>query len=332
MRLSAPAALHINALLTTLFARSWELVAPALSDTGGDRLASHAVSKFLKDPYVLSLLKSPSNAFEPPTARSQGDFETKTAAINVTPTPNDKYDIETVKKDAKWLSKCVNINEVAALRVVVVELQSRPHSHLIGPLSSQDVVNVREAAGSGSVLATVDPSSIPDAEASWTIFEKEASRRSRLLTSYLSERRYFMMTADYFLSFLLKGKRPSATAGSVDDDLRQDALAAYGLRKGPDRDGQAAQPLLSTHLEMFSACIRRSQMSIETVFKDADVLSDDLQLDWIRTSLIEAVHCLTLVLQMLNFSCDGFASVSIASRWFQIMGDYRFLDQLWFVS
>lgn len=269
--------------------------------------------------------------FEPPTARSQADFETKTAAIHVTPTPNEKYDIAAVKRDAAWLSKCANINEVTALRIVVVELQSRPQSHLAGPLSGQDVANIREAAGSADVLAAIDPTSIPDAEEFWKEFERASSKRRRLLATYLSERRYFMMSADCFTSFMLHGKGPSPAPDAV-DTLRQDVLAAYGLRTDPDRAAANLLALLSAYLEMLPTCIQRSQTAIDSVFKDADSLSDQLQFEWARTALVEAVHCMTVIFQILDISSDRFASASVAARWFEIMRDCNFLDQLCYVS
>jgi nuclear pore complex protein Nup188 len=96
----------------------------------------------------------------------------------VTPNPTEKFDIKIIKEDALWLSKNASINEVDALRAVVVEHLSQSHSHLTGPLSKQDVLNVQEAAGvssaqASSVFGPVDVSAAPDAETIWSDFEKE---------------------------------------------------------------------------------------------------------------------------------------------------------------
>jgi len=323
----------LDGSMLTLPCRPWRSIASALSDGSSDRLTGRAVSNFLKDAYVLSLVKSPARVFDPPSAQSKTDFETKTAAINVTPTPNDRYDIRAIKEDAAWLSQCVNIGEVAALRIVAVELQSRPQSHLTGPLSSQDVVNIREAAGSdgltpSSVLAAVDITAVPDAAALWSQFDKQESRRSRLLSTYLSERRYFMMSVDYIISLMLQSEWPASTPDSV-RSLHKDILeAAYGLGQDADIDAQALMPVLSTYLETLQACIRRCHASVDSVFKDQAAISDDLAFDWVRTSLTEAVHCMTVVFQILDLSSDGFATSNTASRWFQIMEEWGFLDSL----
>ncbi len=184
--------------------------------------------------HVHKLLKKPSTAFASPTAQSKSDFETKTAAINITPTPDERYDIRKIKEDAQWLSKATKINEVAALRIVVVEFQSRADAHLNGPLSTQDVANIQQAAGARgfarprvcSQLSTRRVSRMR--EVLWADFEKDLTRRRRLLTVYLSERRHFMSSLDNLMSFLFYSKIPS-TASQVEPLRKNLGLALFRL-------------------------------------------------------------------------------------------------------
>ncbi|KAG4218397.1 hypothetical protein PC116_g33123, partial [Phytophthora cactorum] len=135
---------------------SWKLLASALTDPSGHRQSSSAVVDYLTDPLVQSFFTQPGSAFDPPSDKSPHNaaFVKKTAAIQVTPAPNDKYDINTIKEDALWLSKNARINEIAALRVVVIEFQSRPRNQLLGPISNQDVASLREAAGASNAQTT----------------------------------------------------------------------------------------------------------------------------------------------------------------------------------
>ncbi|KAH8895115.1 hypothetical protein GQ53DRAFT_77865 [Thozetella sp. PMI_491] len=316
---------------------SWKLVAAAFSDDSYDRITSFACSAFLKDAYVHQLLKAPSKAFAPSTAQTKADFEAKTAAINVTPntTPDEQYDIKQIKGDAQWLSKAAKVNEVAALRIVVVEFQSRPNSHLAGPLSTQDLINVQQAAGIdgtqvSAVFSTLDTSLVADAEAIWTQFETESCRRQRILATYLSERRHFMCSVDKLLSFMF-----DSTLGTMKEDqeiqdadsLRKEiASKAFGVQDVDHPKGGSFDDLLSNYLGVLSECIDRSQTGPESL-EGAD-LTEDLEVDWARTGLTEAAHAMTVMFQILDLAQGKFSAPTVVLNWFKFVEAYAFLEPL----
>ncbi|KAK4123921.1 hypothetical protein N657DRAFT_433917 [Parathielavia appendiculata] len=308
---------------------SWRLVASALEDVSCDRLTSTAVSAFLRDGYVHQLLRKPTRTFAPPTNQSKLDFETKSGAINVVQSPNDPYDLDTVKDDARWLSKNANINEVAALRIVLVEYQSRAHSHLTGPLSTQDVANIQEAAGVGdaqatAILALLSVTTAVDAESTWANFESDTKRRQRLLATYLSERRSFLAAADALLAFLLHS--PSSGTGSELDPLRGSVLKeAFGF------DESSAKPetsrlyaLAPTYLGTLEDCFNRTQAAPESL--DRGMLDDQFEVDWIRTALTEAIHAMSLAFQILDLRSSMFAAPEIVTQWFALMDACEFFE------
>ncbi|KAK3380351.1 nucleoporin subcomplex protein binding to Pom34-domain-containing protein [Lasiosphaeria ovina] len=312
---------------------SWGLVASALDDSAPDRVTSAAVSAFLRDGYVHHLIKTPSAVFEPPTAKSKTDFETKTAAINVIPAPNDRFTIGVIKEDALWLSENVNINEVAALRIVAIEFQVRAQSHLTGPLSSQDVVNIQEAAGvtdaqASSILAILNVSAATDAEATWADFETQTSRRRRLLTTYLSERRSFLGAADSLASFLLHSR--SAAKGPEVDELRRIvAKAAFNfdeLNSQPDVSLAPFEALVPSYLAILGHSIARSQTGPGNVTRP--VLTEQIEVDWLRTCLTEAVHAMSLVFQILDLAGAVFATPDLVAQWFAFVDSCEFLESL----
>ena len=61
--------------------------------------------------------------FPSASTKSKSAFQTKTAAINATPISNGDYDIEQIKADAQWLSENSKIDEIGALRIVVLDWQ-----------------------------------------------------------------------------------------------------------------------------------------------------------------------------------------------------------------
>ena len=287
------------------------------------------MSAFLRDGYVHNLLRHPTKAFEPPTNQSKLDFETKTGAINVVPSPNDPYSLDTIKADARWLSKNANINEVAALRVVLVEYQSRANSHLTGPLSTQDVANIQEAAGVGdaqasAILAILNVTTVVDAGATWAEFESEPRRRQRLLTTYLSERRSFFGAADAFLAFLLH----SCSSGTGPD---LDRLRRAVVQEAFNFDENAAQPdfsrldaLAPAYIRTLDDCFKRTQMAPESL--DKEMLTDQFEVDWIRTALTEAIHAMSLSFQILDLGASKFAPPEIVSQWFALMDACEFFE------
>ncbi|RMJ11475.1 hypothetical protein CDV36_008869 [Fusarium kuroshium] len=300
---------------------SWKLIATALSDSSGQRTASSAVIQFLSDDYVHRLLDDPASTFAPPNDATNKDFDTKTAPIHVPASPDGRFDIDSIKKDATWLSKNAKINLVAALRIVVVEYQSRPASHLMGPLSSQDATNLQEAAGlyngqGSAFLLDLGSASALDADEIWTEFEKLETRQRRLFNIYLSERRYFMMSADYANSIKLYERLPTFANVNLD-------LAKTFRLKLPARDD--AEPLLPTYLQVLTDAMKLIESGLSSV-TDEKWVTEDVELDWLRTLLTEAVHALSVVFQIVD-SFDGeFAPSSAVNQWFALMEVYRFFD------
>lgn len=296
-------------------------------------MTSEAVSTFLQDGYVQQLFRQPETAFPPVSPKQKAEFETKTAAINVTPTANDKYDIKTIKEDTLWLSKALELSEVACLRIVVIEYQSRPESHLFGPLSTQDVVNLKEAAGvkgmqSTASLASINISNTRDAEAIWATFEQEGSRHQRLLATYLSERRNFMMVVDGVFGFILQ--EPSSQTDSAKSSLQQGIFkAAFGAEATrADLKSDTLETLIYTYFDVLPKCIEATEVNVHSLLQGA---TEELELDFLQTPLIEMVHAFSFIFQILDLS-ETFTSPEIVSAWFKFVSKYSFLDQLQSVS
>ncbi|KAI1306610.1 nucleoporin subcomplex protein binding to Pom34-domain-containing protein [Xylaria venustula] len=320
---------------------SWRLVASALMDPSGHRQSSQTVVDFFNDPLVQSFFTSPGSAFEPSSDKGphHAAFEKKTAAIHVTPTPNDKYDINVIKADALWLSKNARINEVAALRVVVVEYQSRPASQLLGPISNQDVAGLRAAAGAGnaqtsniipglSLTATLDASEIQ------ADFDKPESRRRRVFQTYLSERRYYAATNDYIFTLMLQEKLPMSPATEASGSIRKSLLGVFGISSKQSQKATADIPtktchaLIAQYVSLLPDCIRQAGASIESVVADKELLTDDNQELWMHTSLTEMLHRMTILFQLLDQSSDSFVSDTVAKQWFSLVNDLTFLNRL----
>ncbi|CAK7265635.1 hypothetical protein SEPCBS57363_001683 [Sporothrix epigloea] len=319
---------------------SWKLIASVLVDSAGDRLTSSAVTDFLKDPFVLELFKAPSTAFSPPNTQSAAALETRTAAIHVTPTSTDKYDIKTIKADAEWLSKTASINEVAALRIVVIELQNRNQAFLASPLSSQDATNIRKAASGSSSSTLPAAESTFDTDDLWTDFGTELSRKRRMLATYMSERRALAMATSNITNFILHGMPPFPDASTADlpklmtatETLRSDvAQGSLGLGQkqtaGAAPDPRTLLATLPTYISELRGCMARASTGIqESMVKAEAVLTEELALDWVQTALSEAVHYMSVIFLVLQDRGSVFLSPAVVTEWFRFAGEYGFLD------
>lgn len=303
------------------------MVASAIEDPSPERLLSDAVSDFLREPHVHSLIKDPSKAFAKPNAQSKADFETKTAAINVTPAPNDKYDLKTIKEDALWLSQNVDIDEVAALRIVIIEFQARPQSHLSGALSTQDIINLQQAVGAdgsqaNALLASVNAADAMGVERIWSNFNTETTRRRRLLDFYMSERRYFMVSVDSVLNLMLE--HTYKTFSGQRDALGQQLLRGTfgGLRPVEVRNARREE-LLTKYLQLLPECVVRAENGPAGVLNNVD-----LELDWLRTVMTETLHLMASIFQLVDLVDEAFLPAAIVSAWFDFVDAYGFMDAL----
>ncbi|KAK8214724.1 hypothetical protein M8818_002304 [Zalaria obscura] len=161
---------------------SWSDVYAAVTDS--DNLERNAsVEKFLRDDSVAAILNQPLTAFPAPSPKSKTEFETKTAPIHVQPSSTGRYDINQVKQDAQWLSKEAGVEELAALRIVILEWQQRAAAQLLSEWSEEEKLSLRDAtisAGFGTTTSR-DPSEIAGADLSE--FNNDKQRHGRLLAT-----------------------------------------------------------------------------------------------------------------------------------------------------
>ncbi|KID73214.1 Nucleoporin NUP188 [Metarhizium brunneum] len=305
---------------------SWRHVATALADDSGRRQRSTEVVNFLSDDYVHALLKDPSAAFAPPSEAARKDFETKTAPINVTSASTERYDINLLKQDAEWLSRSAKLNLVASLRIAALEVQSRPNRHLLGPLSSQDATNLQEAAGlqngrGATFMSDFGAGNAQDADEISAEFDAAESRKRRLFSMFLTERRYFIMTMDYLQSIRLYGRLPIFTP--VSDKL----AALYKLKASPNTKDESVS-FLSAYLKVITSSMTSLEAGLKSVTDESILMKEDIELDWLGTLLTEIIHSQSVVFQLVDSLGNDFPPSSVINQWFSLMDLYNFFDTL----
>lgn len=315
---------------TDVIGRAWSTTFSALSQTESLALKS-GVESHIADPQALHCLENPFSPFHAPTPQTKASFETKTSAINLAPSPHGCYDIQQIKDDSLWLSKETNIDEVAALRITVLEWQSRPAFKLLredlgdtakvaGNASSQ----VAFAASQSSLLAS---SSFVGRNAT-TNFDAVNARRERLLEVYLSERRSILKTCEHIVFAALcdptspesKGKNTHQSGWIV--KLGQDILSAWNIY-GNVRD---------TRKNFFIVAIEAIELRLQSLESGCGWLQDEgsrdkLEMAFARNQILEMIHTMQIILMLLE-SSTKISRSDVCLRWFRLMASFGFFEDL----
>ena len=153
------------------------------SDTPLSFLASPLAARILSIP---QLLARPVPVLPKPSPQAKADFESKTAAINITPSPGAPHSIDEIKEDTLWLSKCLDLDEIECLRVVLLEWQTRPVAQLQDGLSETEAASLRDVVGSEDYgLGQNGPSGL--GKLADPAFHSQEQRRSRLVALCMQE-------------------------------------------------------------------------------------------------------------------------------------------------
>ncbi|TVY42497.1 Nucleoporin [Lachnellula occidentalis] len=297
---------------------SWRTVSSAIEGSNG--ADEPAIQRFLADPAVLRLLSRPFDAYPPHSQQTKAAFETKSSAINVTPSSTLRFDIKQVKEDALWLSGKAQIDETSALRVVVEECQSRAAARLSAPFSEDELINIRETAGNSTSPVTLCLASRGrDGADIQAEFDTEDHRRQRVFMTYLSERRHLLKCVELLLSAFMTHKIAIPDNGNGNGKGKGVGAASTWL----ESYGQT----LATEIGQLDGFVLKCFQAIEKNIKNIDSGSGwpALEIEWIRNQLTEATHTMEIVFQTVEFN-NQFSSSDVVLTWLTFMRSYDFLD------
>ncbi|KAI9814898.1 MAG: hypothetical protein M1832_005626 [Thelocarpon impressellum] len=287
------------------------------------RRQQHVLERFLSDPTVRALLVRPFNAFPPPTPQTKAAFETRTAAINVAPNSQAAHRIDDVKDDALWLSREANIDEVSALRIVLLELQSRPFEQLLAGFSDEEVVSLQDVDGGlalgsslflpqSSVLSPLIRNQKADPS-----FASARLRRLRFLKLYLSERKYILKVGERLLKDGLSADHPSWT--------RQIGKTVISARDSGIGSSTKGKPFAEE-------CFEALQSRVDGLEKGSGWFNDDdegpdVEAEWGKSLIVEMIHILQLAFLDVD-SADTITRTSTLLIYLRFMRKYAFFDKL----
>jgi nuclear pore complex protein Nup188 len=315
--------------------RSWRRAFLYTIDSRGQSDDEGNIDTFLSHPESIRLLSESLKPFPPPSAKSKSEFESKTAAIHVETNGKSSFDLKELKADALWLSQNAGIDEIAALRIAILEWQQRPAKRLATGFSAEEATSLQSAAGTenfrgsltGPNLASIlnQTARSEDAQS----FESEKSRRLRLREVYLSEASHVVKTLRKLLALSQHdGFLVDSTA--FDSSDRKLALKKLGIALFKNK---ATGDELNRFLQDCIDSIRSRLTSLEGTggWLSATESSEELESVW-RTSLVEEiVHLMQLMFHQLQHS-EEIPNADLLVSWLELMSDYRFMETIQVVS
>lgn len=301
---------------------SWKLLYSAVKDHEDRKVSpSNTIKNFLGDQEVIQILTDPF-AIPQPSPQSKSSFDTKTSAINVTPSANARYNIQEIKEDALWLSKVVKIEEVAALRLVIEEYQSRATAQLLGPFSEEELASIRDSAGNNKYSSSVPtPLTVRgrDADDLQREFDTQDSRRKRIFHQYLTERQFLLKCTEWILETLfIAMSSPQDPTDRIASERPwfTDCLRLFRARMVPDAD---------VMIFRYISGIERNLQNLGGSGLEEAGRIDDMVL-WTRSQITEAIHSMELIWQILNYVIE-LPSSQVALRWFKLQQNAGFFSR-----
>ena len=319
--------------------RSWKTTYVALSQLNGE-VDNGSLRRHLTDPQTIRLLAhsfSPSSA---PTSQTKSTFDTKTSSIHVPPSGNPRYDIGQIKEDTLWLSKETKIDEVSALRIAVLEWQTRPAVQLLrgslidetAPLGNGIGGSQLQASFSGAASSLFGKSSGLGVNAPG-LFNDAALRQRRLLETYLSERRYILKTSEYITfaaSFQSQTGSPDNATNQASTWLEEVGTAIISTWKG---DG----PAQAKSKNFVGEAVDALRSRIESLMRGSGWSSDEsqqeqIELAWAKNQILEMIHIMQILLIRLDSSLTKLMTPDSILPWYRLMNECGFFNSLQLVS
>lgn len=292
-------------------------------------------------------MSNPYDPFPKPSASTKSDFESKTAAINATVESRSAFNLEEVKNDATWLSGKTKIDEVSALRIVLLEWQNRSRDQLLNKYSREEINSLRDAVGFDNITDPIDQSE-PAGILAYTAAQNAGSvnagskeaRKSRLFLLFLSEKLHILKLSRYLQSISVGDNWPSCndpgvqmttdTGTSEDNELAEIAHAIFGdSANTPTGAGSA----LSVQAGVDAVRGRINNLeggSSWSTEKDGDV-NIEIELIWQEAVLDELYQIVQILFLRLKIA-DAVTSSEHLLSWLRLMAEYSFLGHFQPVS
>ncbi|KAJ5247538.1 hypothetical protein N7468_002521 [Penicillium chermesinum] len=308
---------------------AWERAFLHLSDPNTRLADEDNVSAFLSHPDSVQLLSQSLTPFTPPSPKTKSDFDSKTSAIHVETNSKSSFDLKEIKADAQWLSEKAKIDEITALRIIVLEWQSRPAIRLAKGFSNEEATSIQSATGSDNLGMSVAGPNLASilkrtGEDNGDLFDSETSRRLRIREIYISERTHVLKTYRKLLALSLHNTpNPVANESSTKVESKP-ALRKLGVTLFADKStGNALSEFLKECISAIST--RLNDFAQEDGWLGAAESNSEIELNWKKSLTEEVLHIMQLMFHQLHTSAEV-PSADLLLSWLELMDQHNFLQ------
>ena len=305
----------------------------------------NTLRRYLEDDRTVEILTNFLSPFAVPTPESRTAFETRTSAIHITPTNTGQYKVTEIKEDTLWLSKEAGIEEIAALRIVVLEWQTRSAVWLQRVFADTEASNAvaewdskifqTTLMGSKYGMRSITAASGPEEAVN---FNSSQERRIRLLDIYLSERQFLFKVAEFIIFTTCCRPLPNDLSGGSQSNNEHSTetfwLEEVGrtMRDSWNLDGTARG---SRHNWLVEA-VMALEVRMQNLGNGSGWLQDedtvvDVEVAWCRVQVMESIHTMQIIMILVD-SSPQLTRADVCRSWFKFTEDYGFFEQFELVS
>jgi nuclear pore complex protein Nup188 len=302
---------------------SWKTAYRALCDL--DSAAENTtLETFLTDSGSVNFLSNALDPYLQPGAKTKADFETKTAPIHVSQCANGDYDLGELKKDALWLSEKVNVEELAALRVVILEWLQRAQDQLLTAVTnngSAQITAQTDLSASTLVVSTSNfAASTNGAKKPIIDFSTEDVRRHRQLQLFLEEKTHILKISTELVNQVAARDLNITTCKWIND--LADRVTADQCRTNDT----------TTHDAFLGSCIDTMDSLLDSLLdpsKCREIFkSDDAKAIMLEGATFTDIKSALRMLLANLFIFEGFAEHSTVFSWFKLMAKMKFFQNV----
>ena len=244
-----------------------------------------------------------------------------------------------MKQDAIWVSKHAEIDEVSALRIVVLEWQNRPNAQLLSRFSEEEITSLQDVVGihglSRSVgeIQAIGLLKYVDAQsADASTFSSQESRRLRLFHLCLTEKLHILKVSRRLLSAALHQNLPSnhelpeperkVHQGHENTNLGGLGKSIFGIREeeiGKHQDHTSPDECIE------AIRLRIKNLESGDVWFTSDGFEVEIAHTWCANALDELSQIMQILFLRLQLS-KSIPSSELLLSWLRLMTEYEFLE------
>lgn len=247
------------------------------------------------------------------------------------------YDIKQIKDDTVWLSQEAKVDEVTALRIVILEWQSRSAARILLGYTKEENISLQRAvrAADLSASAFAPPHAREGKNLADNDFDSDENRHARLLSTFLSEREHILG-----ISFLL-------SASSLQDPLepyvrkyatqkkkrtRTIPWLEIAAKKREDARASSKHSPLDPIVQAVQSLEKRIRaLEIGSGWSDVGISSQQLEVAFQSSQAVEMIRILEILFVRISLLSRLVPSKSV-QVWFEFAQKYSYFQFLQLVG